>query len=91
MITGETKSGFKFKIKDSIKDDYYLWKLIAKARKDPMTMYEVNERLLGSDQLKKLEKHCSKKDDFVSSEQLMNEVGEIFDIIGKESSDTKNS
>lgn len=95
-MRGETKTGFKFNIRESIKEDFRFWRKVAKlskeenAEKNPFLAFEVYEDLLGEKQLEKLEKHVEKKG-VVSIKDIDEEVSNIFAEIGKTDKEAKNS
>jgi len=88
MLKGETKSGFKFEIDETIADDLELLEEIAKADKDATLFPDVLERILGADQKKALYDHLRNERGRVSTKAAVGEFTEIMSIAGEE---TKNS
>lgn len=88
MLKGETKSGFKFEIDESIADDLELLEDIAKADKDVSAFPGVLEKILGIDQKAALYEHLRGENGRVSTKAAVGEFTEIMNIAGEE---TKNS
>lgn len=86
LITGTTESGFEFAIDRDASDDWETLKLIRKANDDASYLIDVAERLLGAEQLRKLEEYC-RKDGKVRLSLLDKELSEILEKAGE----TKNS
>ena len=88
MLTGKTKSGFKFKIDETVADDMELLEDIAKADKDTSHFPEVLTKILGEDQKKSLYDHLRDESGRVPIEATINEFTEIMNLAGEK---TKNS
>lgn len=88
MLTGETKSGFKFKIDEAVADDMEILEDIAKADTDVSVFPSLLVKILGEDQKKALYEHLRGKNGRVSTTATVNEFTEIMNIAGEE---TKNS
>lgn len=89
MITGETKSGFKFSVDaDAVKDMEFL-ELVGEAEDNPTKLGKMYECLLGKDQKKKLYDHVRNKNGRVPIDQVKAESDDIFDAINNDG-ETKN-
>ncbi|GAA5348270.1 hypothetical protein SuUB15_10980 [Streptococcus uberis] len=75
----KTKSGFEFKISKARLDNYELVEALGELETNPLKLPSVLNLLLG-DQVNKLKDHLRDKDGFVSTESIMNEVKEIFEL-----------
>ncbi|MCK1227504.1 hypothetical protein [Streptococcus uberis] len=75
----KTKSGFEFKISKARLDNYELVEALGELEINPLKLPSVLNLLLG-DQVNKLKDHLRDKDGFVSTESIMNEVKEIFEL-----------
>ncbi|MDG6113747.1 hypothetical protein [Lactococcus formosensis] len=78
MLKGTTKSGFRYEINENIGDDYELLKLITKVEQDGTLIFDLTEKLLGVKQAANLEKFLKKRDSYVSTKKVIEEVIEIF-------------
>lgn len=78
MLKGTTKSGFRYEINENIGDDYELLKLITKVEQDGTLIFDLTEKLLGVKQAANLEKFLKKRDGYVSTKKVIEEVIEIF-------------
>lgn len=86
MIKGITKNGFEFTIQEGADDDWEMLKLIRKTNDDASYAVDVAERLLGEEQLARLEDHC-RKGGIVRLTMMEQTIEEIFD----EAKELKNS
>lgn len=75
----KTKSGFEFKISKARLDNYELVEALGELETNPLKLPSVLNLLLG-DQVNKLKDHLRDKDGLVSTESIMNEVKEIFEL-----------
>ncbi len=82
MYKGETKTGFKFEVPKEALDNMELVDAIAELEENPLMVSKVTKLLLGTDQRKKLYDHVRAEDGRVPSEDLSQEIAEIFDAIG---------
>ena len=88
MLTGKTKSGFKFKIDEKIADDMELLEDIAKTDKDTSYFPTVLNKIFGEEQKKALYDHLRNKDGRVPIEATLTEFTEIMNLASEK---TKNS
>lgn len=89
QIKGETKSGFKFSVNESITDDMELIDIMAGIEKDASNMSLFVTKVLGDDKQKKdLYEHVRNKDGIVQSSKVYEEILEIFEFVAGE--DSKN-
>lgn len=89
MITGETKSGFKFSVDaDAVKDMEFL-ELVGEAESNPTKLGKMYECLLGKEQKKRLYDHVRNKEGRVLIDQIKAESDDIFDAINNDG-ETKN-
>lgn len=75
----KTKSGFEFEISKARLDNYELVEALGELETNPLKLPSVLNLLLG-DQVNKLKDHLRDKDGLVSTESIMNEVKEIFEL-----------
>ena len=89
MITGETKSGFKFSVDaEAVKDMEFL-ELVGEAKADPTKLGKMYECLLGKDQKKALYDHVRNNKGRVPIDLITAESDDIFDAINN-ADETKN-
>ena len=88
MLTGNTKSGFQFKIEDQALDDYEILEMLTEIDDgNGVLVPKMIERLLGKEQKEALKEHLRNKEGKVSTQNIMIEVMDIF----KSSNEGKNS
>ncbi len=87
MISGKTKSGFKFKISKGRLENYELIESLSEVDENPLSLPRTVNLLLGKEQAGKLKDHVRDAEGFVSTDKLTNEIMEIF----QSQSETKNS
>ena len=88
MLTGNTKSGFHFKIEDQALDDYEILEMLTEIDDgNGVLVPKMIERLLGKEQKEALKEHLRNKEGKVSTQNMMIEVMDIF----KSSNEGKNS
>ena len=87
MITGKTKSGFKFTISKARLGNYELIESLSEVDENPLLLPKTVNLLLGKEQTNKLKEHLRDKDGLVSTDKLTAELMEIF----QSQSETKNS
>ncbi|MDD6742206.1 MAG: hypothetical protein PUE22_01675 [Roseburia porci] len=88
MLTGNTKSGFQFKIEDQALDDYEILEMLTEIDDgNGVLVPKMIERLLGKEQKEALKEHLRNKEGKVSTQNMMIEVMDIF----KSSNEGKNS
>lgn len=78
MLRGITKSGFRFKVKESILNDYEFLELISEVEENPIMFPKLLNRLLGKQQTEKLKNHVRDKNGIVDAEKITAEVADIF-------------
>lgn len=87
MISGKTKSGFKFTISKARLENYELIESLSEVDENPLMLPKTVNLLLGKEQAGKLKNHLRDKEGLVSTDKLTNEIMEIF----QSQSETKNS
>lgn len=86
MIEGKTKSGFKFKVDERLKDDWRIIEAIVDSESDDASLKlkgtkTLVDLVLGKDKQKMID-HISKKNDgYCSIESLSSEIADIFSAI----------
>lgn len=78
MITGKTKSGFKYEIDPKRLDDYEFFELIASLDNNPLALPQVVNKLLGDDQKKRLMDHLRDENGVVPISKIEKEITDIF-------------
>ena len=78
MIKGITKSGFRFKVNESIINDDEFLELISEVEENPIMFPKLLNRLLGKQQTEKLKNHVRDKNGIVDAEKITAEVADIF-------------
>lgn len=78
MISGKTKSGFKYSVAEERLNNYELLEAISELEEDPMVLTRVVDLLLGKEQKKTLKDHVRTEDGLVPTEKLSEEITEIF-------------
>lgn len=79
MIKGETRTGFKFEIEDKRLNNYELLEALSEVDENPLVLPRVIKLLLGESKAKALKNHVRDDEGFVSSEQLSDEIKDIFE------------
>ena len=87
MISGETKSGFKFKISKARLENYELIESLSEVDENPLLLPKTVNLLLGKEQTGKLKDHLRDKDGLVPTDKL---TGKRIDIFQSQA-ETKNS
>jgi hypothetical protein len=87
MISGTTKSGFKFKISKARLENYELIESLSEVDENPLLLPKTVNLLLGKEQAVKLKDHLRDKEGLVPTDKLTDEIMEIF----QSRSETKNS
>lgn len=87
MISGKTKSGFKFKISKARLENYELIESLSEVDENPLLLPKTVNLLLGKEQTVKLKDHLRDKEGLVPTDKLTDEIMEIF----QSQSETKNS
>lgn len=91
MLKGVTESGFEFELLDSLKDDMEYLDLAVRADEGDLTALPgLVTHMLGKEGKKRLFDHCRNDDGIASTQGVMKEVKNIFDIIGETDKDIKN-
>ena len=79
MISGKTQTGFKYSIDPAALDDYEILELMAKVRKDDvLSIFELIEKLLGTEQKDALKEHCRAENGRVPIGAINAEIVDIF-------------
>ena len=78
MVSGKTKSGFKFKISKARLENYELIESLSEVDENPLLLPKTVNLLLGKEQTGKLKDHLRDKDGLVPTDKLTNEIMEIF-------------
>ena len=83
MLTGKTKTGFEFRVKESTLDDFELLeKLCAVDDGDAAQAVPAMTMLLGKEQKDELKEHCRDEFGRISSKCMFEEFAEILNSIG---------
>lgn len=78
MITGTTKSGFSFEIKESAIDDMEFMEMVADVEDNPVLVPKVIEHMLGKEQKQKLYDHLRTEEGNVPVQAMLDEMEDIF-------------
>lgn len=78
LITGKTKSGFKYQIQKEQVEDYDFIELIGEAEENPAVLPKVLKRLFGKEQTEQLKDHTRTEDGFVPAAKMIEEFGEVL-------------
>ena len=89
MISGTTKSGFKFTVNEEIRTDWRFVRAVADADSPDASRQmagatQMVELLLGKEGEAELEAHVAKENGIVPTEAIMAEVTDILNVIGDE-------
>lgn len=88
MITGETKSGFRYELDEKNMDDYELLENLCDIDNGDIAKIPATARqLLGDEQLKALKDHVRNEEGRVSANKMFEEISQILG----ESKEGKNS
>lgn len=79
MLKGTTKSGFFFEIEDKRLNNYELLEAISEVDDNALALPKVIKLLLGDSKANALKNHVRDEEGFVSAEDLMAEIKEIFE------------
>ncbi|MGM0124863.1 hypothetical protein IGI37_002257 [Enterococcus sp. AZ194] len=78
LITGKTKSGFKYQIQKERVEDYEFIELISEVEENPTLLPKVLKLLFGREQTDQLKEHLRTEEGFVPIEPMMQEFGEVL-------------
>ena len=78
MITGTTASGFSFSISDEAANDMELFDLFAEADQNPLALPPLINRLLGTEQKKRLYDHLRNENGIVPIDKVGDELLEML-------------
>ena len=87
MVSGKTKSGFKFKISKARLENYELIESLSEVDENPLLLPKTVNLLLGKEQTIKLKDHLRDNEGLVPTDKLTDEIMEIF----QSQDETKNS
>ena len=88
MVEGRTTTGFKFKAdKEALTEFLELFADVQAG--DSLKVFKLIELTLGKEQKKRLYEHCRNEAGRVPADRLSEEIGEIFEALGK-AEETKN-
>lgn len=79
MLKGTTSTGFKFKLDESVLNDYELLELIAEVEDNPAIITKIVKKVLGKE-TEKLKDHVRDENGRVSTERMNEEITEIFKV-----------
>lgn len=88
MKQGTTKTGFKFTLSESIKNDYEVVELLSELEDNALVLTKLVVKILGKEQANKLKDHVRDADGVVPTDKMTAEIIDIFQSSGEE---TKNS
>ena len=90
MVEGRTTTGFEFKAdKEALTDAEFLELFADVQAGDSLKVFKLIELTLGKEQKKRLYEHCRNEAGRVPADRLSEEIGEIFEALGK-ADETKN-
>lgn len=78
MLSGTTKSGFAYEIRDEQLNNFELVEVLAEVDKNPLLLPKLVKMLLGEEQKAKLLDHLRTADGVVPLDLISDEVMEIF-------------
>ena len=78
MLTGTTASGFSFSISDEAANDMELFDLFAEADQNPLALPPLINRLLGTEQKKRLYDHLRNENGIVPIDKVGDELLEML-------------
>lgn len=78
MITGKTESGFEYEVDKDVMNDYELLELISEAEDTKYAIVKVVDRVLGTDQKKRLLEHLRNEKGKVPLDLMDKEIADIF-------------
>ena len=87
MIKGKTTSEFEYEISRARLENYELIEALSEVDENPLVLPKTVNLLLGKEQASKLKDHLRDSEGLVSTEELSNEIMEIF----QSQNETKNS
>ena len=88
MLRGKTSTGFEFEINEAELDDMEFLDALAEVEENPLTFSKVCQKLLGTEQKKRLYNHLRDKNGKVPIAKVSEAVEEIMMLSGE---DVKNS
>lgn len=79
MMTGTTKSGFRYELQDEAMDDYELLEMLCDIDNGNTSLITTAaKQILGKEQLTALKEHVRGKNGRVSAEKMIGEITEIL-------------
>lgn len=95
MITGKTKSGFVFAVRETVTNDFRVVRLAADLRgsddgKRLRALAEYPALILGEDGAEKLFTHVAREDGSVPVDAVENEITEIVQLAAEQNKNLKN-
>lgn len=79
LITGKTKSGFKYQIQKERVENYEFMEVVGEAESNPLLVPKVITMLLGKEQVNVLKDHLRTEDGFVPIEKMIEEFKEVME------------
>lgn len=79
LITGKTKSGFKYQIQKEQVENYEFMEVVGEAESNPLLVPKVINMLLGKEQVNVLKDHLRTEDGFVPAEKMIEEFKEVME------------
>lgn len=78
MLTGETKTGFKFDVDEAALNDWELLEELDGIEENPQRYVSVSKRLLSAEQYKALKEHCRNEAGRVDMTKMFHEISDIL-------------
>ena len=78
MLTGETKTGFKFTVEEAALNDWELLEDLDGIENNPQRYVSVAKRLLSAEQYKALKEHCINEAGRVDMVKMFHEISDIL-------------
>ena len=78
MLTGATKTGFKFTIDEAALNDWELLEDLDGIENNPQRYVRVARRLLNKEQYEELKKHCLNENGRVDMTKMFYEISDIL-------------
>lgn len=78
MMTGETKTGFKFSVDEAALNDWELLEDLDGIENNPQRYVRVAKRLLSMEQYEALKKHCVNGSGRVDMTKMFREISDIL-------------
>ena len=78
MLTGETKTGFRYSVNEAALNDWELLEDLDGIENNPQRYVRVARRLLSEEQYEALKKHCINEENRVDMTKMFYEISDIL-------------